>query len=618
METLKAIVQYKPPVDDSKCENLYSWDDFLELGSSIPDAQLDQIIKSQKVNQCAVIIYTSGTTGQPKGVMLSHDNITWTAGSVARDCNLAYASEKQEVVVSYLPLSHIAAQMMDVWVPIKVGAFIYFAEPDALKGTLVNTLQEVKPTAFLGVPRIWEKMHEKIKEAVGKSSSLRKKVFLWARNIGLKVNLKRMLGSGKVVTGCKNMLYQPSKDGVGEVCLWGRHVFMGYLEQEDATREAIDEEGWLHSGDLGRMDNQGFLFITGRIKEIIITAGGENVAPGPIENLVKETIPIISNAMLVGDKAKFLSILLTLKCEVDKITGEPLDVLNWEAIKFCQEVGSQATTVSEILELRDPMVYAAIQKGISAVNQKAISNAQKIQKWVILEKDFSISGGELGYRYWTTKRHGEVCLRHEPSCVREASITEHDVVLGKAIKQADYIGSAPSTDRPRLSYVEHHEECRLAFLGTQRAPRSARFPLLRLRTTPLGTAPSLLRLRAISSLGSVAGTLAPCLWLVCLKLPKFTVGQFYEGEGLDCLVPYGTPGSRRALSAQFEDSVNRRKRILWKEEEDEPRAGSCFRRWRRVVFTSRGRERRPPYPWRGRLASGSASSPTTTRPVETS
>ncbi|OWK12437.1 hypothetical protein Celaphus_00003277, partial [Cervus elaphus hippelaphus] len=408
--------------------------------------------------------------------------ITWTAGSVARVYNLAYAPEKQEVVVSYLPLSHIAAQMMDVWVPIKVGAFIYFAEPDALKGTLVNTLQEVKPTAFLGVPRIWEKMHEKIKETVDKSSSLRRKVFLWARNIGFKVNSKRtpgtflgihvhrerdpsmsyrmakalvftkiknslgldhcrifisgaaplnketsefflsldipigevygmsessgphsistsenykFLSSGKIVAGCKNMLYQPSKDGVGEICLWGRHVFMGYLEQEDATMEAIDKEGWLHSGDLGRLDNQGFLFITGRIKEIIITAGGENVAPLPIENLVKETIPIISNAMLVGDKAKFLSILLTLKCDVDKMTGEPLDTLNWEAIKFCREVGSQATTVSEILDLRDPMVHMAIQKGINAVNQKAISNAQKIQKWVILEKDFSISGGEL-------------------------------------------------------------------------------------------------------------------------------------------------------------------------------------------------------------------------------
>ncbi|XP_007109417.3 long-chain-fatty-acid--CoA ligase ACSBG2 [Physeter macrocephalus] len=474
METLKAIVQYRLPVKENKCNHLYSWDDFMELGNSIPESQLDQIIKSQKANQCAVIIYTSGTIGYPKGVMLSHDNITWTAGSVARDFNLAYAPEKQEVAVSYLPLSHIAAQMMDIWTPMKVGASIYFAQPDALKGTLVNTLQEVKPTAFLGVPRIWEKMHEKIKETVGKSSSLRRKVFSWARNIGFKVNSKRMRGghdtpmsyrmakalvftkiknslgldrcrifisgaaplnqetaefflsldipigeaygmsessgphstsspenyrilsSGKVMTGCKNMLYQQTKDGIGEICLWGRHVFMGYLEREDATVEAIDEEGWLHSGDLGRMDNQGFLFITGRIKEIIITAGGENVAPIPIENLVKEKIPIISNAMLVGDKAKFLGVLLTLKCEVDKTTGEPLDRLSWEAIRFCRDAGSQASTVSEISELRDPLVYTAIQKGINAVNQCAISDAQKIQKWVILEKDFSISGGELG------------------------------------------------------------------------------------------------------------------------------------------------------------------------------------------------------------------------------
>ena len=88
--------------------------------------------------------------------------------------------------------------------------------------------------------------------------------------------------------------------------------------------------------------------------------------------------------------------MLRGQCEVDKMTGEPLDTLNWEAIKFCREVGRQATSVSEILDLRDPMVHTAIQKGINAVYQKAISNAQKIQKWVILEKDFSISGGELG------------------------------------------------------------------------------------------------------------------------------------------------------------------------------------------------------------------------------
>ncbi|XP_075854142.1 long-chain-fatty-acid--CoA ligase ACSBG2-like isoform X1 [Microcebus murinus] len=453
---------------------LYSWDDFMELGSSIPDTQLEQIIASQKANQCAVIIFTSGTIGHPKGVMLSHDNITWMAGAVAKEFEL---TEKQESVVSYLPLSHIAAQMLDIWIPMKTGALTYFAQPDALRGSLLTTLQEVKPTVFMGVPRIWEKLHDTVKEHSAKFPSLRKKVFIWARSTGMRMNTKRMAGKhettmsyrmakrlvfskvksslgldhchvftstaaplteetaefflsldmpigeiygmsessgshtvstqnnytflscGKVMTGCKNMLLEQNKDGIGEVCIWGRHVFMGYLESEDETLDVFNEEGWLHSGDLGKMDNQGFLYITGRIKELLITAGGENVAPLPIENLVKKEIPIISNAMLVGDRAKFLVMLLTLKCDMDPWTGEPLDHLNVEAINFCRKMGSRASTVTEIVKLRDPLVYAAIQEGIDAVNEKAISNAQKIQKWIILEKDFSIYGGELGRPY---------------------------------------------------------------------------------------------------------------------------------------------------------------------------------------------------------------------------
>ncbi|XP_066109462.1 long-chain-fatty-acid--CoA ligase ACSBG2 [Saccopteryx bilineata] len=459
---------------ESNKNNLYSWDDFMELGNSISDFQLDQIIASQKVNQCAVLIYTSGTTGSPKGVMLSHDNITWLAGMLAKDCGLSGAPEKQEVVVSYLPLSHIAAQMIDVWVPMKIGAFIYFAQPDAFKGTLVSTLKEVQPTVFLGVPRIWEKMQEKIIESGVKSSNLKRKVFSWARTIGLKINTKKMLGTndttisyhmakalvfskvrnalgldhchllisgaaplstqtsefflsldmpigemygmsessgphtvttqtdyrilscGKVISGCQNMLYKQNDDGTGEVCIWGRHVFMGYLERQEDTVEVIDEEGWLHTGDLGHVDNHGFLYITGRIKEILITSGGENISPVPIENMVKEKIPIVSNAVLVGDKEKFLSVLLTLKCKMNRLSGEPLDKLSLEAIKLCRRLGSNASTVTEIVELRDPLVYMAIQKGIDAVNQEVSSNAQRIQKWVILEKDFSINGGELG------------------------------------------------------------------------------------------------------------------------------------------------------------------------------------------------------------------------------
>ncbi|XP_037679882.1 long-chain-fatty-acid--CoA ligase ACSBG2 isoform X2 [Choloepus didactylus] len=478
METLKSIIQYKSPIKDTGT-NLYSWDDFMELGDTIPDTQLEQVMASQKANQCALLIYTSGTTGNPKGVMLSHDNITWLAGAAARDCNLCCPPVKQEVVISYLPLSHIAAQMMDLWIPIKVGGLTFFAQPDALKGSLVNTLQEVKPTAFLGVPRVWEKMQEKIKETGSKSSNLKKRVVSWAKMVGLKVNMKKMLGShenpmsfrmakalvfSKVrsalgfdrchlfVSGAaplsqdtaefflsldipivqmygmsessgphtvstqenhkilRNKLHEQTKDGTGEVCFWGRHVFMGYLEREDATREAIDEEGWLHSGDLGRVDSQGFLYITGRIKEILITAGGENVPPVPIEDLVKEKLPIVSHAMLVGDKAKFLSMLLTLKCLTDPTSGEPLDKLTLEAASFCQKLGSQAATVSDIVGPQDPLVFAAIQRGIDAVNREATSNAQKIQKWAILEKDFSIAGGELGptsklKRYFVTQKY---------------------------------------------------------------------------------------------------------------------------------------------------------------------------------------------------------------------
>ncbi|XP_075031468.1 long-chain-fatty-acid--CoA ligase ACSBG2 isoform X2 [Calonectris borealis] len=470
---LKAIIQYGEELKEKR-PNLYSWGEFMDLGKDVPDTQLREIIESQKPNQCCTLIYTSGTTGQPKGVMLSHDNLTWTASAAGRFIRLTDAKEKQELVVSYLPLSHIAAQMSDIWSAMTFGVQVFFAQPDALKGTLVDTLREVRPTAFLGVPRVWEKMEEKMKSIGAKSSALRRKVASWAKGVGLQTNLKRMNGysevpvnfrlarhlvykkvrkaigldrctkcytgaapitretlefflslnipvfelygmsessgphtislphafkltsCGKEITGCRTLIHKPDGDGIGEICFSGRHIFMGYLNMEEKTKEAIDEDGWLHSGDLGKHDKDGFLYITGRIKELIITAGGENVPPVPIEDAVKGAVPIISNAMLVGDKAKFLAMLLTLKCKADVETGEPGDDLTPEAIEYCQKLGSKATKVSEIISSKDKAVYAAIQKGILAVNEGAVSNAQKVQKWVLLEKDFSLFGGELG------------------------------------------------------------------------------------------------------------------------------------------------------------------------------------------------------------------------------
>ncbi|NXY20577.1 ACBG2 ligase, partial [Atrichornis clamosus] len=470
---LKGIIQYGEEIKEKR-PNLYSWREFLQLGRDVPDSRLREVIAAQKPNQCCTLIYTSGTTGQPKGVMLSHDNLTWTAAAAGRFISLTDAKERQEQVVSYLPLSHIAAQMSDIWSAMTFGVQVFFAQPDALKGSLVETLREVRPTAFLGVPRVWEKMEEKMKSVGMKSSALRRKVASWAKGVGLQTNLKRMNGCsevpvnfrlarqlvyrkvrkaigldrctkcytgaapitretlefflslnipvlelygmsessgphtislphafklsscGKELMGCHTLIHKPDRDGIGEICFSGRHIFMGYLNMEEKTKEAIDEDGWLHSGDLGKHDKDGFLFITGRIKELIITAGGENIPPVPIEDAVKNAVPIISNAMLVGDKAKFLAMLVTLKCVVDADTGEPGDDLTPEALEYCQKLGSKATKVSEIISSKDKAIYAAIQKGISAVNEGAVSNAQRVQKWVLLEKDFSLFGGELG------------------------------------------------------------------------------------------------------------------------------------------------------------------------------------------------------------------------------
>ncbi|KAJ1212718.1 hypothetical protein NDU88_000368 [Pleurodeles waltl] len=466
---LKAIVQYQDELKERR-PNLYTWKEFIQLGADVPDAQLDDIIASQKANQCCILIYTSGTTGQPKGAMLSHDNLTWVVKQACKVLNFV----DQEVLISYLPLSHVAAQVVDLWLPIFSGGTTYFADPDALKGSLITTLREVRPTGFLGVPRVWEKIQERMKALGAKSSLIQRKVAAWAKSIGLQASYNRMNGissmpwgytlanilvfrrvhaalgldrctrcysgaapimrdtleffmslnlpvlelygmsessgphtmcvpsafrimsTGKEIPGCRTQIYRPVEDGTGEICFWGRHIFMGYLNMEEKTKEALDEEGWLHSGDLGKHDKDGYLYITGRIKELIITAGGENIPPIPIEDAIKEELPIISNAMLIGDKMKFLSMLLTLKCKVDADTGDPKDELTPEAVEFCQRLGSSATRVSEVVSAKDPAVYQAIQEGLERVNRRATSNAQRVQKWSVLGRDFSVSGGELG------------------------------------------------------------------------------------------------------------------------------------------------------------------------------------------------------------------------------
>merc|ERR1712210_257050 len=176
----------------------------------------------------------------------------------------------------------------------------------------------------------------------------------------------KMSSVGAPLAECyKSKLMRPTNDEVTEekeLLMWGRHIMMGYAGRQDATRKDMTEDGWLRSGDLVSIDNEGFHAIVGREKDLIITAGGENIAPQPIHDLVKEQLPIISQVLLLGDKQKFVSCFLTLAVEVDPETMEP----------------------------------TGIQAGIDKANKEAVSNAQRIQKWMIIPRDFSLPGGELG------------------------------------------------------------------------------------------------------------------------------------------------------------------------------------------------------------------------------
>ncbi len=180
---LKALVVYGPdsiPADvkDKVSIPVYKFDDFSKLGESVSDADLQARKDAQLPNEVTTLIYTSGTTGPPKAAMLTHDNITWTAQSQFSTMpNL----DNDDLMVSYLPLSHIAAQMLDMHGPLLSGYQVWFAQPDALKGSLGATLKEVRPTLFLGVPRVWEKIYDKMQE-VGKSTTGVKKVLsTWAK-----------------------------------------------------------------------------------------------------------------------------------------------------------------------------------------------------------------------------------------------------------------------------------------------------------------------------------------------------------------------------------------------------------------------------------------------------
>jgi long-chain-fatty-acid--CoA ligase ACSBG len=432
LPNLNAVIQTCSPYAEyvKREDGYFKWDELEELDISSIEAEYQKRISSIDVNECCCLIYTSGTTGLPKGVMLTNDNLIFEAQLIINHLGLKMG---QETFVSYLPLSHVAAQINDILLPISLGGTVYFADSDALKGTLVNTLQVAQPTFFIGVPRVFEKMKEKMELLGLKSDAMLRALGLskcqnlltgaaptnietknFFHNNGITMvevyGMSEVAGAhvmskstdrnfeacGKSLAGVMTKVYNPDEKGHGEICMKGRNTFKGYLNDIEKTRETIDEEGWIHSGDLGYIDNEGNIYITGRLKELIITSGGENIPPIIIENQLRSECHALSNAFLVGDRRKFLSILVSLKTEMNA-EGVPLDNLSQETLKWLKGMNLSYTKLSEILNAGpDLKVMQNIQDAIDRVNMKAASNAQKIQKFSILPHDFSIATEELG------------------------------------------------------------------------------------------------------------------------------------------------------------------------------------------------------------------------------
>ncbi|GAB0089193.1 Very long-chain-fatty-acid--CoA ligase bubblegum [Sergentomyia squamirostris] len=472
---LKAAVQLYPPFDPyvKREDGYYRWSELEEMDVDEYTEELNNRLASMAINECCNLVFTSGTVGNPKGVMLSHDNITWDALTIGK--RLPGIQYGREVLISYLPLSHIAAQCVDIFLALQFAVTVYFADKDALKGTLVKTLQEARPTRFLGVPRVYEKIQEKMLQVGAQNSGIKKMIATWAKSVTLEHHMSIIEGNpstswqyklakniilkkvkealgldrcqtlasaaapmspdlkkyfmsldlpvmeafgmsettgaqhlthqdtynfntiGRALPGCETKIHEPDEKGHGEICMRSRNIFMGYLNDPDKTRDAVDDDGWLHSGDIGYIDERGLLYITGRLKELIITAGGENIPPVHVEHLVKNELSCISNAFLVGDQKKYLTMLVALKTEMDVDSGAPMDELHHETLAWLKILGLDYTKLSQI-HAAGPCskVLKGIEEAIIRANKYSTSNAQKVQKFKLLPHDFSVPTGELG------------------------------------------------------------------------------------------------------------------------------------------------------------------------------------------------------------------------------
>ena len=419
-------------VDMPEHDKCISWSDFIEKGTVIEYSEIEKRVGNITPEDTFSLIYTSGTTGNPKGVELSHDNIDFELAEVWK----LQEFERGWGYVSWLPCAHVFGQLVDCHAHIRWGLHMTVVDAPL---NVIDYAKEVQPHLFIGVPRIYEKVYsnlvaklggkiklakvpllggiikKKAKEAIGMSNCVYAitgaapinpdilKLFhtldiplyegygmtetTAGASLGYKKNHK--FGTvGKPFSGTELMISDS-----GEILFRGRHVMKGYYKNPEATADTIDADGWLHSGDKGEIDSDGYVKITGRIKELYVSSGGKNIAPLVIEETMK-SIPMVSQCMLIGDGRKYCSALFTLDVGAilrDKHGMDPAKIPKDPAVQITT-LESFGKTLSDYTDSEE--IFNEMQVEVSRLNGQ-FSNPEQIKKFTILPRDLNVDFGEL-------------------------------------------------------------------------------------------------------------------------------------------------------------------------------------------------------------------------------